>query len=84
MLRFLYLFGVDKRYSQNDIYEKLDALYSKIQLKKLYIGTITGSLYTKKFPKEVGHWEKVAFETEEFIIPTQYDTYLENYMEMII
>lgn len=79
LLRFLYLFGVDKRYSQNDIYEKLDALYSKNTIEKSsYIGTITGSLYIKEiFPKEVwGTGEKVAFETEEFIIPTQYDTYL--------
>ncbi|MBM7641775.1 LicD family protein [Streptococcus loxodontisalivarius] len=81
LLRFLYLFGIDKKYSQTDIYEKLDRLYSSHSIEdSKFIGTITGSLYTKEiFPKEVwGDGELLDFETEKFLVPTQFDSYLKK------
>lgn len=88
LLNFLYLFGIDKRYTQRDIYEKLDRLYSKhpVETSK-FIGTITGSLYTKEiFPREIwGEGALVKFESENYYVPEQFDSYLkklygENYL----
>ncbi|HEM6372264.1 TPA: LicD family protein [Streptococcus suis] len=81
LLRFLYLFRIDKKYSQKDIYEKLDKLYSKYSLSKSqFIGTITGSLYTKEiFPREVwGDGKFVNFETESYLVPEDFDVYLKK------
>lgn len=81
-------FQLHKIFPQQKVYKILDRLYTKYDWKKQdYAGTITASLFKKEvMPVEIwgeGVWHQ--FETEKFLIPTDYDRYLkimygENYL----
>lgn len=81
ILKILKTIKIEKLYTQNQIYGKLDKLYTKNDYKKKkYIGTITGSLYKKEiFPKEYwGEGITKKFEDTEFLVPNEYDKYLKK------
>ncbi|MCI5871190.1 LicD family protein [Streptococcus sp.] len=80
-LKLLSLLQLQKLYSSNDIYQLLDNVYSRNDVgTSKFIGTITGSLYSKEiFPREIwGDGTKVPFEDGEFLVPEEYDIYLKK------
>ncbi len=81
VLKVLRATKVHKLYTQKQIYDKLDHLYSKYDYKKCEnIGTITGSLYKKEiFPREYwGTGEMKPFVDTSFLVPKEYDKYLKK------
>lgn len=89
ILKILKFLRINKLYRQDEIYEKLETLYSKYMWEKSqYSGTITGSLGKKEIVP-TNYWDKgmlVDFENHLFLIPTRFDEYLkdlygENYMK---
>lgn len=77
-IKFLKLLGLQKLYSQNDIYRRLERVYSKRDINSKWIGTITGSLFDKElFPNDVfGTGVLRQFEDITVRIPSQFDIYL--------
>ncbi|MCG9872570.1 LicD family protein [Streptococcus suis] len=77
-----------KLFPQQKVYAMLDKLYTRYDWEKQqYAGTITASLFKKEvMPTEIwGEGILHQFETEEYLIPAQYDQYLkrmygENYL----
>ncbi|WP_270330187.1 LicD family protein [Lapidilactobacillus dextrinicus] len=71
---------VSKRYSQNEIYDKLDKIYTKYSPSSTWRGTVTGSGFQKEmFPKNYwGAGKLVPFEDTQFYIPDNYDKYLKK------
>lgn len=88
IIKMAKLMQLHKIFPQQKVYKILDRLYTKYDWKKQdYAGTITASLFKKEvMPVEIwgeGVWHQ--FETEKFLIPTDYDRYLkimygENYL----
>lgn len=72
--------GIQKFYTQNQVYDKLDKIYRKNWGRTAWKGTITGSLFDKElFPQKVwGKGKVVNFEDTQFRIPEQYDKYLKQ------
>ncbi|MCD7892958.1 MAG: LicD family protein [Erysipelotrichaceae bacterium] len=89
LLKVLKILGVNKLFTQVELYDKLDILYHKYPLENSnYIGTMTGSLYKKEIVKKswYGNCIEMQFENQTFLIPENYDEYLkqyygDNYME---
>lgn len=81
IIKILKFLKIGKNYSQVELYEKLDSIYSENDYKKSkMIGTLTGSLFKKEiFPKEVwGTGISKKFVDTDFLVPEQYDTYLKK------
>lgn len=81
IINIIKFFKIGKNYSQIELYEKLDKIYSKNDYKKSkMIGTLTGSLFKKEvFPKKIwGQGTLKKFVDTEFLIPEMYDEYLKK------
>lgn len=88
IIKFAKILQLHRLFPQQKVYRMLDKLYTRYDWKKqAYAGTITASLFKKEvMPTEIwgqGVW--CDFGTEQFLVPTQYDTYLkimygENYL----
>ncbi|WP_459524179.1 LicD family protein [Leuconostoc lactis] len=73
--------GIKHFFTQNQIYDKIDTVYRKNQLKgSKWVGTITGSLFDKEmFPNEYfGEGIFLPFEDTHFLVPALYDNYLKQ------
>lgn len=73
--------GIDRWYTQEWTYKKLDEIYTKTPLtKENWCGTITGSSLSKEiFPAKVwGDGIMLDFETTKFRVPKLYDCYLKQ------
>lgn len=79
-IRFIKHLGIQRFYTQNQIYDILDKIYSKRNNKTNWKGTITGSLFDKElFSKDTwGNGIMLKFEDTEFRVPTKYDDYLKQ------
>lgn len=80
-IRFIKSLGVQKFYTQNQIYEKLDRIYQKRENNsKAWLGTIAGSLFDKEiFPRVVwGKGTELPFEDLHVLVPDKYDYYLKQ------
>lgn len=79
-IKFIKMLGVQHFYSQNDIYNRLERVYSKRDTNSKWIGTITGSLFDRElFPKEVfGEGVLKQFESIKVRVPSQFDEYLKH------
>lgn len=72
---------IQKLYTQESTFEKLDKIYMSNDLKSSkWSGTITGSSLAKElFPSEVwGSGVTLPFEDKAFRVPTLYDSYLKH------
>ncbi|WP_125768035.1 LicD family protein [Lapidilactobacillus wuchangensis] len=80
ILHMIKSLGIQRFYSQENIYKKLEKLYSKHSMNSSWIGTITGSMFTKEvFRYEVfGQGVMKKFENINVRIPSQYDKYLKQ------
>lgn len=73
--------GIKHFYTQDEIYNKIDAVYRKNKLKgSKWVGTITGSLFDKEiFPADYfGNGTSLHFEDTEFLVPDKFDEYLKQ------
>lgn len=79
-IKFIKMLGVQRFYSQNDIYRKLEKVYSRKNIDSKWIGTITGSLFDRElFPREVfGDGVLKEFEGIKVRVPSQFDVYLKQ------
>ncbi|UJS07015.1 LicD family protein [Lacticaseibacillus paracasei subsp. paracasei] len=81
IIRFIKNLGVQKFYTQNQVYERLDKIYTAREgQKKAWSGTITGSLFDKElFPKAVfGNGVYLQFEDIRVLVPAEFDSYLKQ------
>lgn len=80
-IRVLKSIGVQRFYTQNQIYNRLDKVYTSREGKKgAWVGTITGSLFDKElFPKDVFAGGTVLdFSGIKVVVPLKYDYYLKQ------
>jgi len=72
--------GIQKFYTQNQTYDEIDKIYRKNFGKTNWMGTITGSSFSKElFPSSVwGNGVYLKFEDTQFKVPTEYDKYLKQ------
>ncbi|SYW12243.1 LICD family protein [Oenococcus oeni] len=81
VIKLLKFLRVNKFYTQNQIYDLLDKIYSKREVNQsAWIGTITGSLFAKElFPNKIwGEGRITKFEDIDVKVPYYFDTYLKQ------
>lgn len=80
LIRFVKNMGVQRLFTQNETYNKLDRIYSNYSSKSGWRGTITGSKFDKEmFPS--GYWGNgtlMKFEDGNYLVPVKYDSYLKQ------
>ncbi|KRK38707.1 LicD-family phosphotransferase [Amylolactobacillus amylotrophicus DSM 20534] len=80
ILKIIKNFGLQKLFTQNDVYKKLEKVYTKYPFSSTWITTITGSSFSKEiFPhKMFGNGVIKEFENIKVRIPYDFDNYLKH------
>lgn len=80
IIRLIKKTGIQKFTTQNNLYDKLDKIYSSYSSTTGWRGTLTGSSFQKEmFPASYwGEGVSKKFEDTEFLIPQDYDDYLKQ------